>query len=710
MDHRWSKRAKRLQITHNRFYSLVVLLMVFFIASTVSAQESYKPDKLLYGVAYYDEYMPYDRLEEDVKMMKEAGINVVRIGESTWGTVEPQAGVYDFRHIDRVLDAMNQAGIKVIVGTPTYAVPTWLAKKYPDVLAITPKGQNQYGMRQNMDITSKHFRQYAEDVIRKMVDHVKDHPAVIGFQIDNETKAYNTSGPNVQKLFVEYMKKKYPSLEDLNKELGLDYWSNRINSWGDFPSTNGAINASLTAEFAKFQRQLVTDYLEWQSKIVREYKKPNQFVTQNFDLEWRGYSYGIQPDVDHFAAEKALDIVGIDIYHPTQDHLTGVEISFAGDLARSLKKGQNYLVIETEAQGFPGWVPYPGQLRLQAFSHLASGADMVEYWPWHSIHNGAETYWKGLLGHDFSTNPTYEEAKTIGKDFDRLSSHLIHVKKKNQVAILVSNEALTAFNAFSFGWGRTENYNDVLRPYYDALYNMNIGVDFVNPASTNFEDYKLLVVPALYAASDALLERLNTFVEHGGHVVYTLKSGFSNENVKVRTGSQPGVINKSAGVFYNQFVYPENVSLQGDPFHAGTENKVVNWMELVTPITATVLAYYEHPVWGKYAAVTRNQYGMGQATYVACMTTNAQTEKIMEDVVKNAGLWGPDQQIKFPIITKTGINELGKTLHYYFNYSDKPGAFTYPYAKAAELLNDKKTDTNETVTIDPWGVLIIEEL
>src|SRR5438270_267220 len=184
---------------------------------------------------------------------------------------------------------------------------------------------------------------YAERAIRKMLEHIKDHPAIIGYQVDNETKAYGTSGPNVQARFVAYMKTRYPSLDSLNKIFGLDYWSNRINNWDDFPSVNGSINASLTAEFAKFQRSLVTDYLAWQAGIVREYKKPGQFITQNFDFDWHGYSYGIQPEVNHFAASQALDIAGVDIYHPSQDYLTGIEISFGGDLGRSMKGGQNYL-------------------------------------------------------------------------------------------------------------------------------------------------------------------------------------------------------------------------------------------------------------------------------------------------------------------------------------------------------------------------------
>jgi len=686
-----------------KIFNIIFLLAIM---QSVIAQQA-NINKLLYGVAYYDEYMPYERLEKDVQMMKEAGINVVRIAESTWSTVEPQDGVFDFTHIDRTLNAMHKAGIKVILGTPTYAVPTWLIRKYPDVLAITPQGQNQYGPRQNMDISNKNFRFHAERVIRKIMEHVKDHPAIIGYQLDNETKAYNTAGPEVQKLFVQYMKSKFGSLDSINKAFGLDYWSNRINSWEDFPSMVNSINASQNCEFAKFQRKMVTDYLAWQAAIVSEYKRPEQFMTQNFDFDWKGFSYGIQTEVDHFAACKALDIAGVDIYHPSQDALTGLEISFGGDVARSMKSGKNYLLMETEAQGFPEWVPYPGQLRLQAFSHLASGANMVEYWHWHSIHNSAETYWKGLLSHDFEPNPTYEEAKSIGKDFQKLSPNLINLKKTNSVAILFSNEALSAFNSFKPG---RESYNDILRQMYDAFYRMNVGVDFVDPSSKNIEKYKLLIVPALYAAPDSLLKRLNRFVENGGHIVYTFKSGFSDQNVKVRTCRQPGIISEACGIYYSQFTVPQNVSLKDDPFQVGSENNKVNtWMELITPTTAKVLAYYDHPVWGKYAAITQNKYGKGSATYIGCLTSNPVMEKVLADELKNTDLWGEAQKLYFPVITKEGVNQRGKTVHYFFNYSAKPVSVNYTFHNGHELLSDKTVVQNSLLELKAWGIKIIEE-
>lgn len=665
--------------------------------------------QLLYGVAYYDEYMPYDRLETDIQMMKDAGINVVRIAESTWSTHEPQNGVFDFSSVDRVLEAMHKAEIKVIVGTPTYAIPTWMVKEHPDVLAITPRGPGKYGARQIMDITNPAYLFYSERIIRKLIGHVKDHPAVIGYQTDNETKHYDTSGPNVQLSFVKYMKEKYKTLDAVNKKFGLDYWSNRINSWEDFPSVVGTINGSLGSEFARFQRELVTDFLAWQVSIVNEYKRPDQFVMQNFDFEWRGYSFGIQPRVNHFEASKAFDVTGVDIYHPSQDDLTGIEISFGGDVARSTK-GTNYLVVETEAQAFTNWTPYPGQLRLQAFSHLASGANMVAYWHWHSIHNSFETYWKGLLSHDFEPNPVYHEAKTIGRDFERLSPHLVNLKKNNKVAILVSNESLTAIEWFKFNSKSSKNYNDIVRMMYDELYKMNIECDFVNPTSENFEDYQMLIVPALYTAPDSLLERLNEFVLNGGHIVYTFKSGFTDEHVKVRTTHQPGIINQACGIYYSMFVEPKNVSLKDDPFQVGPDNNTVDtWMELLTPTTAEVLAYYDHPHWGKYAAITENRYGKGIATYIGCIPNQLIMKEVLQHAVKKAGLWGVNQELSFPLIIKEGMNQEGKLLHYYFNYSGDHHSFTYPHQQGRELLTESKVETGQTLDIEPWGLVIIEE-
>ena len=652
--------------------------------------------ELLYGAAYYDEYMPYDRLDKDVEMMKKAGINTVRIAESTWSTCEPQPGVFDFSHVERVMDAMEEAGINVIIGTPTYAVPTWMVKAHPDVLAETVRGRGIYGARQIMDITHPVYLFYAERVIRELMKLTAHRKCVIGFQLDNETKYYGTAGKNVQEQFVKYIREKFhDDLDALNYEFGLDYWSNRINAWEDFPDVRGTINGSLGAEFEKFQRTLVDKFLGWQADIVNEYRREDQFVTHNLDFEWRGYSYGIQPYVNHLHASQCLTIAGTDIYHPTQDDLTGVEIAFGGDLIRSLKQ-DNYLVIETEAQGFPGWTPYKGQLRLQAYSHLASGANSVMYWYWHSIHNACETYWKGILSHDFQENATYREACIIGNEFARLGKHLVNLKKKNEVAVLVSNEALTALNWFRIqeqapgADAKSIYYNDVMRWMYDTLYHMNIECDFIWPESENLEQYKAIIVPALYAAPDELLIRLNQYVENGGTLIASFKTAFANENVKVSHEVQPHILSNCFGVHYDQFTFPKNVGLTGEVILKKTDQKgnahpAANvFMELLVSEGAEVLASYEHYNWKDYAAITRNHYGKGQAVYIGCMTDEETLKSVYKAVLPEADVEIPEYH--YPIIVRKGLNDLGKTVCYFLNYSGMELEMPFDYKNGIELL------------------------
>lgn len=668
------------------------------------------PDTVLYGVSYYSEYAPVDRVEQDARMMKEAGIDVVRIAESTWGTLERSEGVFDFSHVDRMLAAFQKEGIKVIVGTPTYAIPTWLAREHPNVLVVTRNGRAPYGPRQNMDITDPDFRRAAERVIVKLVDHVRDNPAVIGYQVDNETKAYSTSGPNVQAAFVAAMRRKFPDLDQLNQAFGLDYWSNRINDWADFPSVNGSINASLSNAFAEFQRGLVTDYLAWQADLVRKHARPDQFITQNFDLGWKDHSYGVQPEVNQWEAAKALDVAGVDIYHPSQDQLTGSDIAFGGDLARSLRNGQNYLLMETQAQGFPQWTPYPGQLRLQAFSHLASGANMVSYWHWATTANGIETYWRGLLSQDYQPNAAYAEVKTIGADLKRLGPRLVNLRKKNEVAVYVSNTAQAGFDAFKpQAGGKSLSYNEAMRPYYDALYRLNVEADILSPSSTTpLSAYKLIVVPSLYAASDAEIARLNAYAKAGGHVLYTFRSGFADENTKVRYAMQPGAIGAAAGVRYHEFTTPVGVTLDGNPFGVGKDdNRARWWMEFLEPTSATVVARYRHPSWPSYAAVTRNAYGSGEVAYVGFMPSDAVIEKIVAAEAGRAGVALP--KAHYPLIVRGGTLRDGHRVRYLLNYSAAPRRMTYDYADGTELLSGQPVKRGAALALKPWGVAIVEE-
>ena len=686
-----------------------------------------KTEKLYFGAAYYSEYLPYDRVEKDMEMMEKAGMNVIRIAESTWSTLEPQEGVYDFTHIDRMLNAAACHHISVIVGTPTYAVPTWLVKKYPDILAITQNGRERYGHRQNMDITNPDYLSHAERVIRVLMEHVKDVPHVIGYQLDNETKSYGTAGPRVQAMFVDYLKENFPDINDFNHEFGLDYWSNRVNDWDDFPDVRGTINQSLAAEFCKFQRSLVTKFLSWQADIVREYKRDDQFITQNFDFDWTTHSIGYQSQVDQYDASRCMTVAGADIYHPSNEELTGAEITVCGNISRSLKK-DNYLILETEAQGLTPWLPYPGQLRLQAYSHIANGSNSVMYWHWHSIHNAIESYWKGVLSHDFSENETYREAVVIGNEWKKIGSHLKNLKKENKIAIMLDNASLTGFTQFPLENAGANGYNTVMRWFSDALYRLNIEYDMISSREQDFSGYECLIVPALYSAPESLLLALDSYVRNGGHLITTFRSGFSDEYLKIYPDMQPHILHECLGLHYDQFTHPHHVDIvpvQSDVMAAAQEHfshpddsafsltsSACEWMELITCDTAVPVLKYSHPAYERYAAAAKNQYGNGSTLYFGTMFENDELlESVLLSFLHETGFSGGDLSSNaphYPLIIKRGINDSGKELCYYLNYSKDPVSVTHRGKDGIELVSETSIVCGDKIDLGGWGVAVVE--
>lgn len=686
-----------------------------------------KTEKLYFGAAYYSEYLPYDRVEKDMEMMEKAGMNVIRIAESTWSTLEPQEGVYDFTHIDRMLNAAACHHISVIVGTPTYAVPTWLVKKYPDILAITQNGRERYGHRQNMDITNPDYLSHAERVIRVLMEHVKDVPHVIGYQLDNETKSYGTAGPRVQAMFVDYLKENFPDINDFNHEFGLDYWSNRVNDWDDFPDVRGTINQSLAAEFCKFQRSLVTKFLSWQADIVREYKRDDQFITQNFDFDWTTHSIGYQSQVDQYDASRCMTVAGADIYHPSNEELTGAEITVCGNISRSLKK-DNYLILETEAQGLTPWLPYPGQLRLQAYSHIANGSNSVMYWHWHSIHNAIESYWKGVLSHDFSENETYREAVITGNEWKKIGSHLKNLKKENKIAIMLDNASLTGFTQFPLEKAGANGYNTVMRWFSDALYRLNIEYDMISSREQDFSGYECLIVPALYSAPESLLLALDSYVRNGGHLITTFRSGFSDEYLKIYPDMQPHILHECLGLHYDQFTHPHHVDIvpvQSDVMAAAQEHfshpddsafsltsSACEWMELITCDTAVPVLKYSHPAYERYAAAAKNQYGNGSTLYFGTMFENDELlESVLLSFLHETGFSGGDLSSDaphYPLIVKRGINDSGKELCYYLNYSKDPVSVTHRGKDGIELVSETSIVCGDKIDLGGWGVAVVE--
>ena len=720
-----------------RTRALVVSFFLFFLAvvaasAQTSAEQStalqstppFAPDKMetiLYGVAYYPEYMPYDRLDKDVELMKRAGITVVRVGESTWSSWEPRDGDFQFAWMQRVLDRLHAAGIKAILGTPTYSIPTWLYKEHPEIV-VTHNGTappltdpysptyppserpGHYGPRQNYDFLNPYFRQHAERVVRQIVNHFKDHPAVIGYQIDNETFPTGVPTSYMNTAFLERLKQKFKTPEAMNKAWGLVYWGQLVDSWDDLPSRDGILNPGYKLEWENFQHDVVTEYLAWQAKIVNQYKRPDQLLTQDF-------SGGVHTNIDQWAIAANLDIVAENPYFQTQKRFDGRTIWLSGDLARSLKR-TNYLVTETNAQTI-GWdsrtqyPQYPGQLRQVVYTHLAAGANMVEYWHWHSLHYGQETYWKGVLSHDLEPNRTYAEVSQVAAELKKLGPQLVDLRKDNKVGILFSADSANAIGYMPVS--DHVDYMTVLRQMYDALYDLNIEPDFVQAGDLNLCRYKVLLIPPLYSASDRVLQQISEYVKNGGRVIMAFKSGFTNEFSTVRDVMAPGPLRAAAGFHYQEFTnLAEPERLKPDPYGVGEQNKGSVWEEFLVPETADVIASFDDSYW-HFPAITRNQYGTGMLTYEGTVVTDTLQREIIRDVLKRAGLTGPDQNLSRSVRVRHGRNAQGKLLHYYLNFSGEEQPVSYAYGNGLDLLTGASLRQGHTLKLKPWDLAIVAE-
>lgn len=675
-------------------------------SSLLWAQPDRHFEKPLYGAAYYSEYTPSDRLDEDIRLMKEAGLTVVRVGESTWSLFEPQEGQFEFAWMDRILDKMHKAGIKVILGTPTYSIPAWMAAKHPEILAHTIDDQQRhYGIRQNMDLLNPDYRRYCERIIREMMKHYAQHPAIIGYQVDNEVEARGIDNPDYFEGFRDYIKSQFNNdLKELNRRWGLNYWGMNINTWEEFYDRKGVTNPSYKVWWERWNRKVTADFLNWQINIVNEYRRPDQFVMHCFMPAFA--------NIDQVEAFRQMEYPAINVYYNMQDQQDGAWIGYSCDYMRPVSRHHNFLVTETNAQGTgwssrDQWPPYDGQLRQNMYAFLSGGANMVEYWHWATLHYGQETYWRGILGHEGLPNRVYAEFQKGAAELDKVGTRLVNLQKKNRVALLFSHDSKHALDFMPYT--DRDQYKDFMM--YDALYRQNIECDILpidSPTMQDFSGYDMLVIPSLYVATDELLQKVSDFVRNGGEVVMLYKSGYTDYDNAVRTSIAPGPLADACGFTYQEYSSINQLPLRANGLGA-KDNTVSTWMEFLQLTTAHPLATVEHPFFGKWPCITENAYGRGHLIYIGTLPSTELLQKLLARAADRKQILMAERQFSFPIILRSGINSFGKKVHYIFNYSYETQTISFPYANCHSLLDSQSLKANAPVSIEPWGVVIAEE-
>ncbi|MGH3321964.1 MAG: beta-galactosidase [Streptosporangiaceae bacterium] len=702
---------------------------------------------LLFGASYYYEYQPYDRLSEDVRMMREAGVNCVRIGDAIWARCEPSEGSFDLDWVGRVLDALNDGGIAVILCTPTFAIPPWLCRRHPDVMFAAGAERAEYGARQNMDITNPTYRCYAERVTRRILERYARHPAVIGFQVDNETGSRLPLNPAVFAAFVDHLRARFGSVQRLNEVWGLNYWSHRLGDWADLwpplavrqmPAggpKSGNTNPGYDLEWRRFHLGVTTDFLTWLAGIVREYARDDQFVTHDI-VGGHG-----RMDADRQGIAQAMDISAENLQHASQDALAyppvgrtvidhGVAqgtgpagLYLRADMGRGGKQA-NFLVTEFNARG-PGTAAnnfphYDGQWRLTAYACVARGADAIMYWHWHTLHYGHETHAQGVLGHDLGPNRAYREISRLGGELAEHGDLLTGLRPDADVAFLYSQDSRMAlrFHPCLKRRGGAErdfqSYERVFDTFYRAFFDARAQAAVVHPGQ-DFEHFPVVVVPALYISDDGLLDRLVRYAEAGGHLVLSFRCGYADEYSRARWQRAPGPLRAAVGAGYNMYsnlagplpLRPGEGGLSL-PAEAGAEA----WADELELEGATPLAYYDHPHFGRFPAVVSQAYGAGRVTYCGTLLDPAAGRALAGWVLDRTGLTPAGTYLPEPVRLTTARSRGGDRLWFLSNWSFDAQAVRPPVA-GTELFSgtrfDPGVERQTELTLGPWGVAVVVE-
>ncbi|MGL4608187.1 MAG: beta-galactosidase [Trueperaceae bacterium] len=629
------------------------------------------------GVCYYPEHWTEDTWIPDAKRMKEIGLSWVRVGEFAWKRLEPTSGKFNFDWLDRAIDNLGNAGLKVMLGTPTATPPKWLVDKYDDVFQVDKHGRIRgFGSRRHYCYNSKSYRKETTRIVTLLTTRYSKHEAVQAWQTDNEYGCHDTVRcycDNCKRDFRIWLKEKYKTVEALNEAWWNRFWSMEYNAFHEIELPNLTVtepNPSHTLDFFRFSSDSVISYNKLQTEILRTYSdKP---ITHNAMILFGHY--------DHFKLAKDLDAITWDNYplgmlelgltSPSEvspgavstDALFSDEIknrfmrsghpdliSFNHDLYYGVKD-KPFWVIEQQP-GQVNWapsnpLPAPGAVRLWTHQAFAHGADVVAYFRWRAANGAQETMHAGLNLFDGSPDVATHEAKQVVKELTPLTGGLSEEQVglvRSKVALLFDYENLwaTSIQPHAQGW----NYWALQLTYYMAMRGLGLDVAITHPRS-DLSPYKVVLAPALNMVDESLAQHLTAYVKQGGQLVIGPRSGFKTFTSRVHTPA-PGPLSELMGVTINKVDalrpgYTEHVELV---FNKGLKPlNYTTWADLLTPITANVLAKYESDAYKNVAAVTEQKHGKGYCLTIGMWTDVAGLRVLLEPILKRAKI----ETVKLP--------------------------------------------------------------
>lgn len=656
---------------------------------------------IAYGGDYNPEQWPREVWEEDVRLMKEAGVNLVTLAVFSWSRLETADGVYDFGWLDEVMDLMHANGIGVDLATPDAVPPAWLIAQHPDILPVLADGTTfGFGSRQHFDVSHPAYQAKSLAMAEKMGERYAQHPALCMWHVNNEYGPVSY-GPHADRAFREWLQRKYADLKDLNQAWSTDVWGQVYSDWSQVnapaqPRTWS--NPSRRLDFHRFTSASMLEHYKAERDILRRHT-PDLPIVTNFMRFYKNNDYWA------WAAEE--DAAALDIYPDPREADAHVAAALNFDLMRSLRKGQPWLVMEQATAAVSQWSvnvsKLPGKMRLGSYQAIAQGADSILFFQWRQAKGGTERFHSGMVNHAGPNTRVFREVCELGRELKELGG-ITGTRSAAKVAMVFDWDcwwALELGNSPRSDLNYTQEVLRLYRPFFDA----NIPVDFVNTAS-DLSQYSLVVLPASYLLSDDAAQRFEDYVAGGGRLVASYLSGIVDPDNTIRLGGYPGALRNVLGA-WSEEMHPlagEGEEVKLSTSDGGTASATY-WTEHLHTETAAILASYASGRLAGTPAVTRNTFGQGTAAYLSARVDSAFLEELLAAERAAAGI-RPELEAPPGVQVRRRTGN-GRSYLLVLNHNDAPVSVDVKAGGADRLTGSA---VQGTVELAAHGVLVIEEL
>ncbi|MEM6822094.1 MAG: beta-galactosidase [Verrucomicrobiota bacterium] len=583
--------------------------------------------EFLFGAPYYPEHWDEDDMAQDPKRMREAGFNVARMAEFAWDRMEPQEGTYDFSFFDDHIDRIAQEGIKTILCTPTAAPPRWMTVKYPEILRAREDGVRlQHGSRQHACHSSSVFREFSQKITQAMADHYRGNENVIGWQTDNEFFCHfrECHCPNCQEAFKVYLENKYGTIDELNRRWGTSFWSLTFSAFSEIETPK-----QMCPTHVNPSQHL--DYLLFLSKEVISFQREQVNILRAANSDWFVFHNGIFMGIDYREFAEDLDFMAVDVYpkfSKVKDRRFNADWTL--DMTRSFSG--NFIV--PELQSGPGGQgnsfhdnPLPGEMRLYAYQCIARGADGILHFRWRTCRFGAEEFWCGILDHDNIPRRRFTEVCQEGKEFRAIGDQILRTSLFPEIGIL-ADSGIAEMVGRTNGCG-LPGMNSGTWCWLTAWSERNYHVGLVHP-DDDLSGFRVLVLPSWEIVSDTIAKRLEYFVDKGGTLIVTGRSGIKNEDNHVIKETAPGNLRGITGssIYESSRVNDPEEHPNGLDFGDFVLDQDF-WTELIESDGAeTIATWTQGHLKGRPAAVV-NKRGKGKCFYIGTFVQEVEARKLV---------------------------------------------------------------------------------